>query len=150
MIGSDYYSGNYVVLDHEGDWRSFYRHLISPALLVHGQSVHQGQIIGNVGNTGISQGDHLHFDLWNHEKHDPTAFYKNGWWAHDSVLYLGEEEKDEMTDEQMNKLLSEMRELHKKTAEALQAIINHQKSAPSGGGTALAVAGTFRGEFRPG
>ena len=138
----DYYSGFLASVDHGDGWMSTYRHLIKPSPLRTGQPVTQGQLVGNVGNTGASLGDHLHFDLWNREKHDPTAFYKNGWWAHDPVLYLGEEEKDEMTDEQMNKLLSEMRELHKKTAEALQAIINHQKSAPtgsSGGATAVEI-----------
>ncbi|KKL50358.1 hypothetical protein LCGC14_2306270, partial [marine sediment metagenome] len=125
---------------HSGLWRSFYRHLYGQTPVAVNQYVPQGQIIGNVGNTGASLGDHLHFDLWNREKHDPTAFYKNAWWAHDPVLYLEEEEKDEMTDEQMNKLLSEMRELHKKTAEALQAIINHQKSAPTGSGGGATAA----------
>ncbi|KKL06317.1 hypothetical protein LCGC14_2597210, partial [marine sediment metagenome] len=31
MVGSDYYSGNYIAVDHKGGWRSYYRHLLSPS-----------------------------------------------------------------------------------------------------------------------
>ena len=126
-VGWDFYSGFFVAVDHAGGWRSFYRHLYGQTPVVVGQHVTQGQTIGNVGNTGASLGDHLHFDLWCREKRDPTAFWKNGWWAHDPELYLGAEteEEDEMTDEQMETLSS----YHERTLRALQAIINHQKAS---------------------
>ena len=98
----DKYSGYYVVLDHDGGWRSKYRHMVGTSPLSVGQPVVQGQAVGNVGSTGLSTGPHLHFDLWHRQKQDNTAFYKQGWWAHDPELYLGrvepepEEEEDDM------------------------------------------------------
>ena len=85
----DALSGFFVAVDH-GDWRSVYRHLQG-----HGRAtgdVRQGHFIGYVGNTGLSEGPHLHFDLWSATKHDPTAFAKHGLWAHNPELYLGEED----------------------------------------------------------
>ena len=98
----DKYSGYYIVVEHEGGWRSTYRHLISDAPPVVGHPMMQGQVIGYVGSTGLSSGPHLHFDLWHSRPQDPTAHAKVGWWAHDPELYLGKE--DDMTDEQMARL----------------------------------------------
>jgi murein DD-endopeptidase MepM/ murein hydrolase activator NlpD len=94
-VGWDMYSGFFVSIDHDKGWRSFYRHMYGQSPVVVGQRVIQGQFIGKVGNTGWSVGDHLHFDLWNKTVYDSTAFWKNGWWAHDPELYLGK--GDEMT-----------------------------------------------------
>ncbi len=88
----DMYSGYFIVLEHEGGWRSTYRHLISDAPPVVGHPIMQGQVIGQVGSTGLSSGPHLHFDLWHREKQDPTAHAKVGWWAHDPEIYLGQTE----------------------------------------------------------
>ncbi|KKL62816.1 hypothetical protein LCGC14_2181440 [marine sediment metagenome] len=105
----DKYSGYFIVLEHEGGWRSTYRHLITDAPPVIGQPVMQGQTIGYVGSTGLSSGPHLHIDLWHRQPQDPTAHAKVGWWAHNPELYLGKE--DEMTDEEflarLNKLLTQ-------------------------------------------
>ncbi len=90
----DKYSGYYVVLDHDGGWRSKYRHMVGTSPLSVGQPVMQGQAVGNVGSTGLSTGPHLHFDLWHRQKQDNTAFYKQGWWAHDPELYLGRVEPE--------------------------------------------------------
>lgn len=95
----DQYSGYYIVLAHAGGWRTMYRHLVTDAPPVIGQHISQGEVIGNVGSTGMSTGPHLHFDLWHRQKHDDTAFSKSGWWAHDPELYLGKEEEDMLTPE---------------------------------------------------
>ncbi|KKK59696.1 hypothetical protein LCGC14_3031800, partial [marine sediment metagenome] len=95
----DKYSGYFIALDHAGGWHSRYRHLVADAPPAIGQTVTQGQVIGNVGSTGLSTGPHLHFDLWHLQKQDNTAFSKSGWWAHNPELYLGKE--DDMTPEEM-------------------------------------------------
>lgn len=53
--------GNYIVLDH-GKWGSLYGHL-SKFNIRAGQTVKAGDIIGYSGNTGISTGPHLHFEI---------------------------------------------------------------------------------------
>lgn len=98
--GWDFYSGYFFAADHEGGFRTFYRHLWGPSPIAVGQRVTQGQVIGNMGNTGWSLGNHLHFDLWNRNKirDDNAIFYKNGWYALDPVFYLGQETKQEDDD----------------------------------------------------
>jgi len=56
-------AGNYLVIDG-ADYDYAYMHLASPSPLQVGQTVTAGQDIGMVGNTGNSQGCHLHFELW--------------------------------------------------------------------------------------
>jgi murein DD-endopeptidase MepM/ murein hydrolase activator NlpD len=53
--------GNVVYIDHGDGWSSRYAHLSSVA--VTSGTVTQGQIIGYVGNTGHSFGNHLHFEI---------------------------------------------------------------------------------------
>lgn len=98
-VGWDIYSGHFVAVDHYGGWRSIYRHGGVSAPVVQGQQVGQGQVVRYSGNTGYTLGPHIHFDLWSRQKQDPTAFYKNGWWAHDPELYLGKEEDMVLTTE---------------------------------------------------
>lgn len=54
--------GRWIEIDHGGGYRTRYAHLSSQAVSV-GQSVGQGQKIGNVGSTGGSSGPHLHYEL---------------------------------------------------------------------------------------
>lgn len=53
--------GNYTCIDHGGGLSTCYAHQSSIGVSA-GQSVAQGDIIGLVGNTGHSFGDHLHFE----------------------------------------------------------------------------------------
>lgn len=53
--------GKYVVIDHGGGWSTLYAHLNRYSVGV-GDRVAQGQGIGTVGNTGNSQGAHLHHE----------------------------------------------------------------------------------------
>ena len=58
--GSGY--GYSVILSHGSGYTSVYAHCLS--LVVHtGQSVKQGQLIGYVGSTGRSSGNHCHFEI---------------------------------------------------------------------------------------
>jgi murein DD-endopeptidase MepM/ murein hydrolase activator NlpD len=64
-------AGYYVVV-HGADNRHYvFMHLQANSTLVaKGQAVAAGQRLANVGNTGGSDGPHLHFEIW-----------VNGWWA---------------------------------------------------------------------
>ena len=55
-------AGNYVSINHLDGFSSIYMHM-THYVVSQGQSVSQGQLIGYVGNTGISTGDHLHFGI---------------------------------------------------------------------------------------
>lgn len=59
--GSSY--GNYITIAHSDGSRSLYAHMSSRAASA-GSTVSQGQVIGYVGSTGSSTGNHLHFELW--------------------------------------------------------------------------------------
>lgn len=52
--------GNVVVIDHGDGYQTVYAHL-SKFACKQGDQVQQGQIIGYVGSTGMSTGNHLHF-----------------------------------------------------------------------------------------
>lgn len=54
--------GNYVSISHGGGNSSLYAHMSRRAVSA-GQTVQQGQVIGYVGTTGSSTGNHLHFEI---------------------------------------------------------------------------------------
>ena len=54
--------GNYVMIYHGNGFSTLYAHMSSMAVS-QGQEVTIGQTIGNVGNTGLSFGCHLHFEV---------------------------------------------------------------------------------------
>ena len=54
--------GNFVIVQHNDGTTSRYAHLSGYACSV-GQTVSKGQIIGYVGTTGNSTGNHLHFEI---------------------------------------------------------------------------------------
>jgi lysostaphin len=60
---SQYGYGNVIVIAH-GSTFTLYGHLESRSVRC-GQDVSQGQVIGEVGNTGNSSGPHLHFEIRN-------------------------------------------------------------------------------------
>ena len=55
--------GNAILIDHGWGIISGFWHL-SRIDVVPGQSVQQGQVVGALGNTGLSTGPHLHWELW--------------------------------------------------------------------------------------
>lgn len=75
--GSDswgYSWGYYVSIYHDSTYSTLYAHMSSVAVY-EGQWVNKGDIIGYVGNTGYSFGDHCHFEVYqNGTRVDPAQF----------------------------------------------------------------------------
>ncbi|CAI8255107.1 MAG: Murein DD-endopeptidase MepM [Flavobacteriia bacterium] len=73
--GSGY--GKYVVIDHGYGYESLYAHM-SVVNVRPGQTVKRGEIIGRVGNTGLSTAPHLHYEVHrNGKKINPINFFFN-------------------------------------------------------------------------
>jgi murein DD-endopeptidase MepM/ murein hydrolase activator NlpD len=63
MAGTHGGHGRFVKLDHAGPHASSYSHL-HRVLVKKGQKVRQGDLIGEVGSTGLATGPHLHYQFW--------------------------------------------------------------------------------------
>ena len=67
--------GNVIVIDHGYGIQTFYAHL-SKFLVKRGERVKRGHVIGEVGNTGLSQGQHLHYEVHvNGKEVDPVNYF---------------------------------------------------------------------------
>ncbi|WP_168123303.1 M23 family metallopeptidase [Paenibacillus sp. HB172176] len=60
--GYDKSRGNYIILDHQNGFETYYEHL-SSFKVKKGEKVEQGDVIAIMGNTGNSTGTHLHFEI---------------------------------------------------------------------------------------
>ena len=66
--------GGMIKIDHGNGWTSVYGHL-SSTYVKEGQIIEAGTIIGRQGDTGLSYGAHLHFELqYNNETVQPLKF----------------------------------------------------------------------------
>ena len=66
--------GNYILIQHNSSYSSEYAHLskVNKGIKV-GTKVKQGQVIGFVGNTGLSTGPHLHYGIiYKNERINPN------------------------------------------------------------------------------
>lgn len=70
--------GNYVKVDHGGGIVTGYAHIANGGYNVgYGQYVNAGQVIAYVGNTGVSSGCHLHFEVYSGGvRIDPAPFLR--------------------------------------------------------------------------
>ena len=67
--------GNHVVINHGFGYKTLYAHM-SKYTVKKGQKVNRGDIIGYVGNTGMSMAPHLHYEVHkNGKKINPVNFY---------------------------------------------------------------------------
>lgn len=55
--------GYWVEINHGDHYSTRYGHMMRPPIVVQGDFVNQGQILGFSGNTGFSTGPHVHFEL---------------------------------------------------------------------------------------
>ncbi|MBK7102093.1 MAG: M23 family metallopeptidase [Flavobacteriales bacterium] len=69
--------GMHVVVDHGFDYETLYAHL-SELKVRNGQKVKRGDVLGLVGNSGLSSGPHLHYEVHKGGTAvDPVNFYFN-------------------------------------------------------------------------
>jgi len=77
IITSNRGYGNYIVVDHGFGYTSLYAHL-DRFNARKGQKVQRGEVIGFVGNTGMSLAPHLHYEVkLNGRTVDPVNYYFN-------------------------------------------------------------------------
>lgn len=70
-------AGKYIIVNHQNGYTTSYMHL-SRRYVSNGDKVKKGQVIGLVGNTGISTGNHLHYEIReNGTAFDPEPFMKS-------------------------------------------------------------------------
>lgn len=62
-VGYNQYMGYYVYIDHQNSLVTIYMHQNTWPLVDIGDNVVRGQLIGYIGNTGRSDGAHLHFTV---------------------------------------------------------------------------------------
>ena len=76
--GIDSWGGGYgyhIKIDHGNGLETLYAHC-SAICVTPGQQVQQGEVIGFVGSTGNSTGNHLHFEVWvSGERTDAMSFF---------------------------------------------------------------------------
>lgn len=69
--------GMHVIIDHGYDYETLYAHL-SKIEVKKGHKVKRGDVIGLVGNSGLSSGPHLHYEVRkSKEQIDPVNFFFN-------------------------------------------------------------------------
>ena len=56
-------SGNYLVIDHNNGFTTYYGHFNVPPYVEIGDTVQRGQVIGQIGMTGLATGPHVHFEI---------------------------------------------------------------------------------------
>jgi murein DD-endopeptidase MepM/ murein hydrolase activator NlpD len=72
--GWDSLYGNYIVIEHDKNYSTFYGHLNSIDVL-NDNRVSGGQVIGTVGSTGRSTSSHLHYEVrFRNERVDPMGY----------------------------------------------------------------------------
>lgn len=96
-VKKSYYSstyGNVIFISHPNGFETVYAHL-HERFIEEGTEVEKGTLIGTIGNTGRSRGDHLHFEVhngeWNIHKSNavnPMAYLK------DEILVAGKDDGD--------------------------------------------------------
>ena len=77
-------SGNYIVINHNNGYKTYYGHMREQSELQVGTVVTKGQMIGHIGMTGLATGPHVHFMV---EVDDKNVDACNGYLACDTVPY---------------------------------------------------------------
>lgn len=141
--GSSY--GNYVKIKHNNNMYTLYAHLKTGSIPYSiGDTVKKGSLIGIMGNTGRSDGNHLHFEIFEgNTKINPlniTYVYPNqivskNKDATEGLLYYNEpEETEDKLTKKINELTKELQEqkdknlLQTKEINSLKEEVNETKN----------------------
>ncbi len=80
VIQANYTTGGYgkkIIIDHGYGYKTLYGHC-NKFLVEPGQKVKRGEVIGLIGNTGLSTTPHLHYEVWvNNVAVNPINYYAN-------------------------------------------------------------------------
>lgn len=69
--------GNVVFINHDYGYQTRYAHM-SSYIVEDGQEIKRGQVIGYVGDTGLSRAPHLHYEvLYHNEQINPINFFQH-------------------------------------------------------------------------
>ena len=69
--------GNFIIIDHQNGFLSHYYHN-QDLFFNKGDKVVAGDIIAKMGNTGMSSGPHLHFEIWKDGSPiNPNTFFED-------------------------------------------------------------------------
>ncbi|MCD8478646.1 MAG: M23 family metallopeptidase [Sulfurospirillum sp.] len=95
--------GNVVSLSHNYGFESYYAHLQNKSVVKEGQFVRKGDLIAYSGNTGLSTGPHLHYEIkFIGRTLDPEPFVK---WNGANFMEIFKKEK-RVTWESLIKLIN--------------------------------------------
>lgn len=76
VMYSKYGFGNRVVIKHAYGFETLYAHMGNDIKVRKGQWINKNQLIGTVGNTGLSTGPHLHYEIHkNNQPRDPLGYF---------------------------------------------------------------------------
>jgi murein DD-endopeptidase MepM/ murein hydrolase activator NlpD len=76
-VGRNPYIGRFIEIMHNETYTTLYGHLLETKV-VKGQKVKRGKLIGLMGNTGMSTGHHLHYEVYENQKTvNPAHFILN-------------------------------------------------------------------------
>lgn len=73
-VGRDRYMGRFIKIVHNKTFSTFYGHLLE-IKVVKGQKLKRGKLIGLMGNSGMSTGHHLHYEVYQDEKTVNPSYY---------------------------------------------------------------------------
>ncbi len=83
--------GNLVMLTHNYGFRTLYGHMLSDLKVRSGDFVKRGEVIGYLGNTGLSTGPHLHYEIkYLRNTIDPAPFLHADMQHFDALIRNGD------------------------------------------------------------